>query len=421
MFEEFLPQIRSKFPRVDKDFQGRNRVFLDSGAGSMVLEDAVRAEAQARVDFAAEHDAPAEESSEAGKVIYRGRMAVADILNAESPELIVSGESTTSLLFNLGYAHLRTLKPGGNIVTTEYEHYANVSPWLELKERGFVDEVRFARFNPETYELDVNHLASLVDSHTRVVSVTGASNLLGTITPLQMVGKIAREHGAVFVVDGVHLMPHYPVDVQAIGCDFFVFSAYKLFCRFGSFMYGRREALEGLKPYKVEPAPESLPWRWEHGNRDPALFAAVAAVADYYEWLGGRVGVEPRGFSGSGRRLSIKAAQTAIREYESRLSRRVLEGLGGLEGRVKLYGPPDASRVEVRVPTFSFTLKGFENRRVVEALWRDHRIFVREENFYSRAVKSLGVPGVIRASFAHYNTPLEADRLLDALGRLMQP
>ena len=416
MFEDLLPEIRSRFPRVEYDYLGRRRVFLDNGAGSMVLGEAARAEHEARLNYAAEHDAPADESVEAGAVILNGRRAVADLLNAEGAESIVSGESATSLLFNLAYAVYRTLRPGGNAVTTEYEHYANVSPWLELKSRGFVDEVRFARFDPETYELDLDHLASLVDSRTRLVSVTGASNLLGSITPLEEVGKIARERGSIFVVDGVHLMPHYPVDVQAIGCDFFVFSAYKLFCRFGSFMYGRREALEALEPYKVEPAPERVPWRWEHGNRDPALFAAIAAVADYYEWLGGRVGVEPKGFSGSGRRLKIKAAQTAIREYELRLSRRMIEGLNQLGNKLKLYGPTNA---DVRVPTFSFTVEGVENKAMVDRLWRDHSIFVREENFYSRAVKSLDVPGVIRASFAHYNTPAEAEGLLDALRSLV--
>jgi cysteine desulfurase family protein (TIGR01976 family) len=419
LFEDLLPEIRSRFPRLEYDYLGHSRVFLDNGAGSMVLGEAARAEYEARLNYAAEHDAPAEESAEAGKVILKGRRAVADLLNAEEADSIVSGESATSLLFNLAYAVFRTLRAGGNIVTTEYEHYANVSPWLELKSRGFVDEVRFARFNPETYELDVDHLASLVDSRTRIVSVTGASNLLGSITPLEEVGKIARERGSIFVVDGVHLMPHYPVDVQTIGCDFLVFSAYKLFCRFGSFMYGRKEALEGLEPYKVEPAPERAPWRWEHGNRDPALFAAIAAVADYYEWLGERVGVEPKGFTGSGRRLKIKAAQTAIREYEVKLSRRVLKGLDELGGKLKLYGPSDPSKADVRVPTFSFTVEGVENRRMVERLWREHSVFVREENFYSRAVKSLGVQGVIRASFAHYNTPQEAEKLLGSLKSLI--
>lgn len=411
-FEDVLPEVRARFPRVERDFRGKRRVFLDSGAGSMVLVDAVRAEEAARLDFAAEHDAPAEESVEAGRTILKGRAAVADLINAEAPDTIVSGESATSLLFKLAYALMRTLEPGGNIVTTEYEHYANVSPWLELASRGFVGEVRFARFNPETYELDLDHLASLVDSQTRVVSVSGASNLLGTITPLVEVGRVAREHGALFVVDAVHLMPHYPVDVQEIGCDFLVFSAYKLFARFGSFMYGRRELLERLNPYKVKPAPERPPWKWENGNRDPALFASIAAVADYYEWLGARVGVEPKGFSGGGRRRAIKAAQTAVREYETRLAERVLEGLGGLADRLTLYGP---ARPEVRAPTFSFKVKGVDDHTLVEKLWRDHSIFVRQENFYSRAVEALGVESVVRASFAHYNTPEEADALIEAL------
>lgn len=419
MLDQVIGEVRSRFPRVERDFRGKPRIFLDSGAGSMVLGDAARAEADARINYAAEHDAPADESVEAGAIIAKGRAAVADILNAEGGDNIVSGESATSLLFNLAYAIARTLGRGGNIVTTESEHYANVSPWLELKSMGFVDDVRFARFNPETFEVDLDHLSSLVDSNTRVVAVTGASNLLGTITPLREIGKVARDHGSIFVVDGVHLTPHYPVDVQSMGCDFYVFSAYKLFCRFGSFMYGSSELLGTLKPYKVKPAPQTPPWSWEHGNRDPALFASIAAVADYYAWLGDRAGAEPSGFSGAGTRRKIKAGQTAVKQYEEQLSRRVLEGLSELRGRLMLYGPSDPSRVEWRVPTFSFTAKEVDNRTLVDTLWREHSIFLRQENFYSRAIEALGVTGAVRASFAHYNTLEEADTLLKALSTVV--
>ena len=159
------------------------------------------------------------------EVILEGRKAVRDFLNAPSEDCIISGESATSILFSLSYALSREMSGNENIVTTEYEHYANASPWLELEERGVVKEVRFARFNPNDGQLDVSHLASLLDKNTRVVSVAGVSNVLGSKTPAAPVFKLAKEVGAYTVLDAVHTVPHISVDVVKLGCDFAVFSS----------------------------------------------------------------------------------------------------------------------------------------------------------------------------------------------------
>ncbi|PSO05006.1 hypothetical protein B9Q13_02960 [Candidatus Marsarchaeota G2 archaeon ECH_B_SAG-G16] len=412
MIEPFLNEIRAKFPRCSKDAFGKPRIFLDNGAGSMVLEDVAKAEFETRLNFGAEHGAPAEESKTALEIIQKGREDVANLVNAQSRDSIVSGESATSLLFNLSYAIAKSLPKGGNVVISEYEHYANVSPWLELKERGYIDEVRFVKFDRESYELDVNHLSTLIDKNTKVVSLSGASNVLGCITPLEEASKIAHESGALFVVDAVHLIAHYPVDVQKIDCDFLVFSCYKLFGRFGSFMYGKPELLRALKPYKVEPAPEEIPWRWEHGNRDPALFACVSAVTRYYEWLGQKLSLDVPGYTQS--RALIKKAQFAIKKYEEKLCKLFLEQASELK-RLKLFGPADPSFVTRRVPTFSFVFEGIEPKTLVERLWKERSIFVREENFYSYALSVLGLKTVVRASAVHYNTQDELSTLISAL------
>lgn len=423
MFDkELIKRIRSNFPRAKRDAFGRVRAFLDNGTGTLVVRRAVEAEAKARVDYSANVYGIFDESRMAGEVILEGRKAIADLLNAPSPETIVSGESATSLFFGLSYAIGKELTGRENVVVTNYEHYANLSPWLELKRRGLIDDARFTRLDIEDGTLDLDQLGSLIDGDTRVVTVSAASNVLGTKTPLMEVGRIAREAGAYFIVDAVHHIAHGPMDVQAIGCDFLIFSGYKLFSSHGSFMYGKEELLEELKPYKVKPAPEHPPESWEWGTRDQAKFAAIKGVVDHHEWLAGQVERDFKGKHGqySGRRRALKVAMTAVEEYEKEISRGMLTGFAGTPGltqmpHVKVYGLKDPERVDERDPTFSFKVKGLKESEVVERLWAKHAIALRSEDFYSRVHEVYDSPTMIRASFVHYNTVEEALNLLRAL------
>ncbi|HXZ98571.1 MAG TPA: aminotransferase class V-fold PLP-dependent enzyme, partial [Candidatus Acidoferrum sp.] len=323
-----IQAIRKEFPRVEADANGRRRIFFENAAGSLVLQRVAATEAKARLDCSANVGGPSWESKKNEDTILEGRNSVGDFLNAPSEDCIVSGESATSLLFHLSYALGKEMSGHENIVTTEYEHYANISPWLELQRRGIVREVRFARFKPEDGMLDLSHFASLVDDKTGIVTVAGVSNVLGSKTPLRQVLEISRKVGAYTVMDAVHTVAHVPVDVQQMGFDFIVFSAYKLFSRRGSFMCGRKELLESLKPYKVVPAPDHGPEKWELGTRDQALFASITAVMDYLSWLGSMVEHEVREeISGyAGRRRLLKAAISWIERHERTLSDAMLNG-----------------------------------------------------------------------------------------------
>ena len=286
---DLLEKIRAAFPRASKDLNGNKRAFFDNGTGTLVVGRAAKAEAEARVDCSANVEGIFDESRKADEVILEGRTAVADLLNAPSPDNIVQGESATSLFFNLSYAMSKELTGRQNAVLTEYEHYANISPWVELKERGKLREVRFARLKADEGTLDMEHLKSLIDKETKIVSVTAASNALGTKSPLEEIRNMAKEVGAYFLIDAVHHVAHGPIDVQKLGCDFLVFSGYKLFAPHGSFMYGRSEHLEGLTPYKVQPAHNIAPVKWEWGTRDQAKFAAIKGSVDHLTWLGEQV------------------------------------------------------------------------------------------------------------------------------------
>jgi selenocysteine lyase/cysteine desulfurase len=417
--------IRKEFPRADADANGRRRIFFENAAGSLVLQRAVEAEAKARLDYSANVDGPFWESKMNQEVILDGRKAVRDFLNAPSEDCVISGESATSILFNLSYAFSKEMSGTENIVLTEYEHYANVSPWLELEQRGVVKEVRFARFNPNDGQLDMSHLAGLLDNKTRVVSVTGVSNVLGSKTPAGRVFKLAREVGAYTVLDAVHTVPHIPVDVVKLGCDFAVFSAYKLFSRRGTFAYGRRELLETLKPYKVKPAPDKPPGNWEMGTRDQALFASIGAVMDYLNWLGSQVESEVRDEIADyvGRRRTLKAALSWIEKYEQTLSSAMLGGTKGAHGMqamrgLEVYGVNDPSKRHLRVPTFTFNIEGADPFQVAQYLWDKHSTAVLAEDgggFYSRTLKTYGKSVGVRASLVHFNTVQEVESFLRAL------
>jgi selenocysteine lyase/cysteine desulfurase len=389
------------------------------------LQRAADAEAKARIDCSANVDGPAWESKRNEEVISEGRQAVSDFLNAPNSNCIVSGESATSLLFQLSYAIGKELSGKENVVTTDYEHYANISPWLELKRRELVKEVRFARFNPKSAMLDLSHLESLVDENTRVISVAGVSNVLGSKTPLDRVLKIAKGASAYTVLDAVHTVAHTPLDVQESPFDFVVFSAYKLFSRRGSFMYGREELLKSLKPYKVVPAPEEPPSNWEMGTRDQSLFASISAVIQYLGWLGNTVEPQVREKIShyAGRTRLLKAALAWIENYEQALSIAMLRGTQGVEGlcampAVEVYGITDPAQIQSRVPTFTFNIGNANPLDVAKYLWDEHAIAVLAEDhggFYSRTLNTYGKSIAVRASPVHFNTIDEIGMILQAV------
>ncbi|MBU0685361.1 MAG: aminotransferase class V-fold PLP-dependent enzyme [Candidatus Thermoplasmatota archaeon] len=418
----FLKRIRREFPAAEADPKGRKRAFLDNGAGTLVTRRSAEAEARARIDWSANVGNVFLESVGAADVISDGRKAVADLLRAEGPENIISGESCTSLLFNLSYALSRNLKGEENIVASGYEHFANINPWAELGGMGMIKELKFSKFNLETGVLDLEDLEGLVNKDTKVVTVAAASNVLGSRSDLIEIGKIANEVCALFVVDAVHHIAHGPTDVKKIGCDALVFSGYKLFSRHGSFMYMKPEWIEKLHPYKVDPSPKHGPEKWELGTRDQAMFAAVKGVIDYLLWLGNPTAkVMPK--PGPQRAARLRETMEQIEVYEKELSRVVLDGYGKLPGLryiegLTLFGPHEIRAKIGRDPTFAFKLDGYDDHELSKVLWDKYAIAIGAEDYYSRVPALYDTKTMARATFVHYNTKEEALKLLKALNEL---
>lgn len=417
-----LKKIRREFPGVSADPFRRKRAFLDNGAGTMVTRRSALAEAVARMNWSANVGNYFPESKGASETILEGRKAVSDFLRAEGPETIISGESCTGLLFSLSYAFSRNMKGEENVVTTGYEHYANINPWAELGGMGLITELRFAKFDLETGLLDLEDMKRLIDKNTKIVTATAASNVLGARTDLREVGKMAKEVGAQFVIDAVHHAAHGPTDVKKIGCDALVFSGYKLFSRHGSFMYLRPDLLEKLHPYKVDPSPKHGPEKWEMGTRDQAMFAAIKGALDYLVWLSNPTSkTYPK--PGPQRAARLRVAMERIESYEKELSRIVLDGYGQLLGLryipgLTLYGPHEVVSKLGRDPTFAFKLAGYDDHELSKVLWDKYALAVGAEDYYSRVPAQYKAKTMTRATFVHYNTKDEALMFLKALNEL---
>ncbi len=409
-----LPTIRARFPGLQ-----RPAVFLDNPGGTQISQDSLDRMLDYLVHHNANHEGAFPTSQESDAILAEAHQAMADFLNAARPEEIVFGNNMTTLTLHLSRSLAATWNPGDEIVVTRLDHDANVTPWvLAAEDRGC--RVRWVDFHPEDGTLDLEDLQRALEGRPRLLAVGYASNALGTINPLSEIIPRAHAAGALVYVDAVQYAAHGPVDVQKLDCDFLVCSAYKFFGPHAGILYGRYELLEGLKAYKVRPASNALPYKFETGTQNHEGVAGVLGALEYLEWLGESFGgryAEKYVHKFEGRALRLKQALSAIRAYEFEISRALLEILEETPG-VQVYGPRDMRRLEGRVPTFSFTLEGVHPRRAAELLAAEG-VYVWDGNYYALCVtERLGLEergGMVRAGPVHYNTLEEIARFGEAL------
>ena len=369
------------------------------------------------VDTNANHGGAFETSQASDALVEQARQAMADFINAARLEEIVFGANMTSLTFTLSRALVKTFQPGDTIVVTRLDHDANISPWLlAAEDRGC--RVRWVDINPADCTLNLDDFQKALELKPRLVAFGFASNAVGTINPVQRLAELAHAAGAMVYVDAVHYAPHGPIDVQALGVDFLVCSAYKFFGPHLGILYGRYELLERLPAYRVRPAPALPPGKFETGTGNFEAMAGLLGALEYYEWLGKTYGEPARGYFG--RRLVFKQAQNAVRAYEAGLTRALLTSLQAIPG-LKIYGITDPARLEQRVPTFSFTLAGHAPRQIAEKLGASG-IQVWDGNFYALAITDrLGLEesgGMVRVGALHYNSLDEIEQFAAQVQRL---
>lgn len=411
-----VAQIRKEFPALSRPV-----LFLDNPGGTQITQRSLDRIQDYLINKNANHDGAFETSRLSDKSVDDARLAMAEFLNASRPQEIVFGPNMTSLTFNISRALARTFNPGDTIVVTRLDHDANISPWLMAAEdRGC--KIRWVDFHPEDCTLDLEDFQKAMEEKPRLVALGYAANAVGTINPVADLIPLAHSAGALVYIDAVQYAPHGPIDVQALGCDFLVCSAYKYFGPHAGVLYGRYELLEQLRAYRVRPAPALPPGKFETGTGNFEHMAGTLGVLDYFEWIGKTFGSEFKENTGSysGRRRLYKQAMQAIRAYEFEISREFVNQLEDING-LKLYGITDLSRLDNRVPTFSFTLKGWTPKELAIEFDRE-QIYTWDGNFYALAVtERLGLEdkgGLLRSGAVHYNTVKEIQHFGDVVRRL---
>jgi len=410
--------IRNQFPSLD-----RPAIFFDNPGGTQIARQSAARIQTYLLETNANHEGAFATSRQSDAILDEAHAAMADFLNAARPEEIIFGNNMTTLTLHISRSLARTLNPGDEIVVTRLDHDANISPWLLVaEERGC--KVTWIDFDVEDCTLKLDEFEKALEHKPKIVAFGYASNAVGTVNPVRKITQMAHAAGALVYVDAVQYAPHGPIDVQSLGVDFLVCSSYKFFGPHAGALYGRYELLDELKAYKVRPATDSLPGKFETGTQNHEGIAGVLGALEYFEWLGKTFGGEQeeglreRGYSG--RRLELKKAMTVLRACEFELSRALLSALEQVPG-LRLYGLADPRKLDQRVPTFSFTLEGKHPRAVAEALAAEG-IYVWDGNYYALAVtERLGVEqsgGMVRVGAVHYNTLDEVRRLGEVLKKM---
>jgi cysteine desulfurase family protein (TIGR01976 family) len=408
-----LTWVRAQFPSLAQAVHGHPAVFLDGPGGTQVPQRVIDAISDHLARNNANTGGAYQTSRNTDRTVAEARSAMADFLNCEADE-IVFGPNMTTLTFAMSRALGRELGSGDEIVLTLLDHDANFSPWKALEEKGV--SIRTVKFNEADCTLDMQDLAAKIGDRTRLVAVGYASNAVGTINNVAEVVRLARQAGALSYIDAVHYAPHGPIDVRALDCDFLVCSTYKFFGPHMGVLYGKREHLHRLRPYKVRPCTDNIPGCWESGTLNHECIAGIKACVDYWEDLGRRA--QP---AVATRRAAILAAHEAIHQHERKMTEKMITGLLAIPG-LKLYGISDPRRFENRCATFVVRIEGHTPLELATKLG-ERGFFTWDGNYYALNlteqldVERLG--GFLRIGLAHYNTMEEVERLLGALQEIV--
>ncbi|MEM7224277.1 MAG: cysteine desulfurase-like protein [Pseudomonadota bacterium] len=421
--QEFdVARVRALYPALAGADGAPAPIFLDNPGGTQVPQPVVDAVTDCLIGANANLGGAFRSSRAATKLFDDAHVAMADFFNARSAREIVFGQNMTTLTMQMSRSLARTLQAGDEIVVTRMEHDANVAPWL-LVARDLDLTVKFLPFDTETYEFDLSLLDGLLSERTKLVCVNHASNLTGTINDVKTVSEKAHSVGALVYVDSVQFAPHGAIDVQALDCDFLVCSPYKFFGPHLGVLWGREELLTELDPYKVRTASDALPHRFETGTLNHEGMAGAMAAVDYFAWIGRELGGPSycdRHQAFSGRRQEIRAAMDCMFDYETPITRRLIEGLSALPG-VKVHGITNPNAMARRVPTVSFTAEGHQPQAIASALGEREIYVWSGHNYALEPATQLGIAeeGVVRIGLVHYNTAEEVERTLEEIEAIL--
>ncbi|WP_339458548.1 cysteine desulfurase-like protein [Nodularia spumigena] len=406
-----IDKVRPYFPALAGDW-----TFFDNAGGSQTLKKVVDRISEFLLTTDVQLGASYAVSQLAGERVALANGGMATLINAKSPQEVVMGSSTTMMLKILSLCLSQTFTPGDEVIVTNCDHEANIGAWVALEKQGIT--VKVWQVRPDTLELHLEDLELLMSGRTKLVALTHASNILGTINPIKEITAFVHERGAMVCVDGVAYAPHRLIDVQDLDVDFYVLSCYKVYGSHCALLYGKKEHLfriPGLNHYFIEQS--DIPYKFQLGNLNFELTYGMLGLCDYLSELaqlhyGDDTAPDLRG--------QMAQVFDLISVHEENLSDRLLKYLNS-QPKIRVIGKSTAHR-ELRVPTISFTVDGVHSSTIPPKVDSAY-IGIRYGDFYAkRLIEYLGLAtqgGIIRVSMVHYNTLAEVDRLIEALERVL--
>lgn len=402
---------RAAFPALSISDDGHPRVYFDNPAGTQVPQQVIDRTVDCLIAKNANLGGYFRTTVDAVALLDEAHQAVADLYGADSPDEIIFGQNMTTLTLHMSRCLGKGLKRGDEIVLSRMDHDGNVSPWLLLaQDLDLV--VKWIEFDTETYEFPDDALSKVLSDRTKLVAFGYASNCTGTINDVKLFCAEARAAGAISYVDAVQFAPHGLVSVKDIGSDFLVSSAYKWFGPHQGILWGRREILEKTFAYKLRPAGNDLPHKFETGTLSHEGMAGCIGAVDYLASLG----------QGSSRRERLVSGWKAMETYEQQIALRLINGLKTFKG-LKIRGITSANAMHRRVPTVSFTVDGKHPNDLAQHFARDNMFVWSGHNYAVEPVTKMGLMdkgGVLRVGLAHYNTTDEVDAFLASLTRALK-
>ena len=401
--------VRALYPAL-----ADGHAYLDGAAGTQVPVSVINAIADAYRAGIGNLGGAFAASHRSDLIVEQARAAVADLVGGTA-DGVVFGPSATALAYRMSEALSRQWTTDDEIVVSRLDHDSNIRPWIQAAGRiGAL--VRWAEFDPATGELPAQQYAELIGPRTRLVAVTAASNAIGTRPDVAAIAGYAHEVGALCYVDGVHATPHVPVDIAALGADFYATSAYKWSGPHVAALVAEPALLETVWPDKLAPSSNAVPWRFERGTLPFADLAGVTAAVDHLAGLGtlGTLGSTGGPVAGATRRERVLASMAAVEAHEAALFTRLLEGISAL-GDVTVYGK--AAR---RAPTAFFNVGAIDPAAVAQHLASQGVNVWDGDNYAYELCQVLGLQseGAVRAGIVHYNDDSDVDRLLSGVAEM---
>ena len=403
--------IRAQVPALAVKDGGRDRIYFDNPAGTQVPQRVIERTVDCLANRNANLGGYFVTTVEAGELVDLAHQACADFYNSASMNEIVFGQNMTSLTLHMSRCLGKKLKRGDEIVLSRMDHDANVAPWLLLADDLGLT-VRWIDFDTETYEFPDDALTKVLSDKTKILAMGMASNCTGTVNDTKRFAAEAKKAGAIVYLDAVQYAPHYAIDVQDIGADFVVSSAYKWFGPHQGILWGREALLKDTFGYKVRPAGEELPHKFETGTLSHEGMAGTLGAIEYLEQFG----------TGGTRAKRVASAWNNLADYEHKITLQLIEGLKTFKG-LTIRGITSANAMHRRVPTVSFTLDGHHPEALAKAFAKDNIFVWSGHNYAIEPVGRMGLMdkgGVLRVGLAHYNTEAEVDALLSSITRQMR-